>query len=96
MQSSDSLVKRDFHLGHIFVSFPQCADRLYGTLNHLSNDYHEIQSEPSPAYSTDVKICGTIPPFPHTSSWHGPRLIKRRENISVFRYIFKLRNRKCT
>jgi hypothetical protein len=73
----------------IFFSSPQRGDRISGTLRHLSSGYHGIGTDHSPAYSADVKMRGTVPPLRHTSSCHGPRLIKRRENCSLILRIFK-------
>jgi hypothetical protein len=36
----------------------------------------------SPPSSAEVKKGGTIPPFPHMSSWHSAELIKHRDEFA--------------
>jgi hypothetical protein len=64
----------------IFFSSPLYPDKLLGPPSLLSNGYQGLfawvkwlgcEADHSSSSSAEVKICGAIPSFPHTSPWHG-------------------------
>jgi hypothetical protein len=82
------MARVQFLVGHEILTTPQHPNRLWGPPNLPFNrhgggggtgvKHQRCVAECSPPSGAKVKAGGAIPPSPHTFSWHGTYLVKRR------------------
>jgi hypothetical protein len=77
-----------------FLSSPRRTDRFWGPPSVLSNGYRGIfpggyndrgvEVTSHLQLVTRSRIHGSIHPLPHTSSWRSARLVKHRDNFTLY------------